>query len=64
MIDVAPRPDVPRETYLGDGVYARFDGYQIWIRTPREGGDHEIALEPGVFDALVAYEKRLRNTVT
>lgn len=32
------------ETYLGDGVFARFDGYQIWLRTPRDSGEHEIAL--------------------
>ena len=22
------------ETYLGDGLYASFDGYQIWLRAP------------------------------
>ncbi len=24
----------PGERYIGDGVYARFDGYCIWLRTP------------------------------
>jgi len=47
------------ETYLGDGCYARFDGYQIWLRAPREHGDHEIALEPDVFNALVEYARNL-----
>jgi hypothetical protein len=28
------------EVYLGDGLYASFDGYQIRLRAPREGGDH------------------------
>ena len=23
----------PNQTYLGDGVYAEFDGYQIWVWT-------------------------------
>lgn len=46
-----------RETYIGDGVYASFDGYQIWLRAPRENGDHRVALEPSVFDALTAFAK-------
>lgn len=41
--------------YIGDGVYAYHDGYQIWIETPREDGMHRIALEPAVFDALVKF---------
>ena len=36
------------EVYLGDGLYCSFDGYQIRLRAPREGGDHEIFLEPGL----------------
>jgi hypothetical protein len=47
------------ETYLGDGLYARFDGFSIWLRAPRKNGDHVIALEPGILSALIAYaEKR------
>lgn len=38
--------------YIGDGVYASFDGYQIWLRV----GSHEamplVALEPSVLEAL------------
>ncbi len=45
------------ETYLGDGVYASFDGYQIKLRAPRPDGDHEVYLEPQVFDALSTYRK-------
>ncbi len=46
--------------YIGDGVYVGHDGYQIWLRTERitEEGQaiiHEIALEPGVWNALLAY---------
>lgn len=51
------------ETYLGDGVYARFDGYQVWLRTPRENGDHEIALEPAVYEALTNYVRNLLELV-
>lgn len=42
------------ERYLGDGVYASFDGYQIWLAV----NHHEnkvVALEPSVFTALVGY---------
>ena len=47
------------ETYIGDGVYARFDGYQLWLRTPRENGDHVIALEPAVYFALRDYAQKI-----
>lgn len=50
-----------QKTYLGDGVYGSFDGYQIWLTTPREGGEHSIALEPNVFDALLAYKMSLKS---
>jgi hypothetical protein len=47
-------------TYLGDGVYASFDGYQIWLETERgDGAWHRIALEPPVMTALVAYAGRI-----
>lgn len=48
-----------RETYLGDGLYASFDGCAIWLRAPRETGDHVVALEPAVFDALIRYREEL-----
>ena len=40
--------------YLGDGVYASFDGYQIWLAV----NHHEnkvVALEPSVFRRLCEY---------
>lgn len=46
-----------KETYLGDGVYASFDGYQIWLRAERDGIQHRIAIESEVYDSLVAYVK-------
>ena len=50
--------------YLGDSVYAHFDGYQVWLytdngygpNTPSEG----IALEPAVLDALNLFLKGAR----
>jgi hypothetical protein len=43
------------DRYLGDGVIASFDGYQIWLSTDRDGITHRIALEPEVYDALHHY---------
>jgi hypothetical protein len=40
------------ETYLGDGVYASFDGFHVKLRAPRDDGNHWIAMEPDVFQAL------------
>lgn len=41
--------------YIGDGVYAAFDGYQVWLRAERHGQMHEIAIEPAVWGALRRY---------
>ena len=57
-------PERERE-YLGDGVYASFDGYHIWLRTGAHEGPHvtnKIALEPAVFAALVEYERQVWDT--
>ena len=48
--------------YLGDGVYASFDGHHIWLRTGAHEGEHvtnTIALEPTVYAALVRYHAGL-----
>jgi hypothetical protein len=43
------------ETYLGDGLYASFDGWQVILRAPREHMDHVVALEPEVIVAFRRY---------
>ncbi|MFA7628735.1 MAG: hypothetical protein WCY37_05020 [Candidatus Dojkabacteria bacterium] len=51
---------VEKYEYLGDGVYASFDGYQIWL----SANHHEnkvLALEPQVFENLVNYKKRIEE---
>jgi len=41
------------EKYLGDGVYANFDGYHVWIWTSDGYRQSEpIALESAVFYSL------------
>ena len=48
--------------YIGDGVYASFDGYQIWLKTDRgDGMMHEIAIEPEVLSALNAYAADIKK---
>jgi hypothetical protein len=46
------------EEYLGDAVYASFDGYHIWLRTG-DGNDNRVALEPPVLEAFVRYASKL-----
>ena len=48
-----------QKTYLGDGLYAHFDGYHIILTAPREGGDHFVALDPSVFHALSVYREKV-----
>jgi len=40
------------ETYLGDGLYASFDGYQIKLRAPRGFADDEVFLDGQTFAAF------------
>lgn len=58
VIDVSPKAP-QEETYMGDGVYASFDGYQIKLRAPRMEGNSEIFLEPNVYDAVRAYGAKI-----
>jgi len=50
--------------YLGDGVYARTDGYgSVVLTTGAHEGIHvtnTIVLEPEVFEALMAFVERAR----
>ena len=48
------------ETYLGDGVYYSFDGYQHWLQASDGVSiQHAIALEPEVLQRLVAHVKQV-----
>jgi len=50
-----------KETYLGDGLYASFDGFMITLRAPREHGDHWVGLEPDVMASLFAYVDQIKK---
>lgn len=53
------------EVYIGDGLYARYDGYMIVLRAPRESGDHWIGLEPEVLSNFIRFiEAEMDVTIT
>jgi len=47
--------------YLGDGVYASFDGYHIILDLRGQDNYTRIALEPAVMAALDAYAERMQR---
>lgn len=59
-VDAGTHPPQP-ETYLGDGLYASFDGYQICLRAPRGYHDDYVYLDPPTFQALVDYNASIRS---
>ena len=45
-------------TYLGDGVYASFDGFQIWLAVNHHE-NKQVAIEPKVMESLLAYAEKV-----
>jgi len=55
-------PKVSGETepdHIGDGVYATYDGYHVWLRTYRDGRWESVALDPYTFDNLLRYRSNV-----
>lgn len=52
-------------TYLGDGLYARFDNWQIELRAnnPNDPESDTVYLEERVFDELVKFGERVFATI-
>ncbi len=50
------------KSYLGDGVYCQFDGFNL-ILTTEDGvsATNEIVLEPSVYSALIRYVENLQG---
>ena len=46
------------DVYLGDAVYASYDGYHIWLGLNDHRNKKLIALEPNVLAALIRYIKQ------
>ena len=47
------------ETYLGDGLYASFDGFQFCLRAPRGNGDHKVFLDAATMHAFDQFRKSI-----
>ncbi len=47
------------DEYLGDGVYASFDGYQILLDLRGQDDTTRIALEPPVFNKLIKFKNKI-----
>lgn len=43
-----------QDVYLGDGVYASFDGWQIWLAA-NHPKNKTVAIEPQIFARLFQY---------
>lgn len=52
-----------QKAYLGDGVYAAFDGFQIWLAVNHEE-NYVVALEPNVMKRLSQYADMIYNPLT
>lgn len=48
------------EMYLGDGVWATFDGFAIWLSTRGQGQNHQISLEPEGVENLEKFIQRVK----
>jgi hypothetical protein len=60
-VDVSPKPPaVP--IYLGDAVYASFDGYQIWLHLNDHRSPGVVALDPAVYESLKHYARSVWKT--
>lgn len=56
--------DDVKEVYLGDGLYASWDGFQFRLRAPREGTDFCVFMEPQIIGAFADYvERTLKKAV-
>lgn len=55
-------PGCKDHQYLGDGVYAAHDDYQIWLEVTRDGEPSRIALDIYTIDALLKYAAKIGMT--
>jgi len=51
------------EEYLGDGLYASFDGFMFKLRAPRPDGDHAVFLEPNILESFNDYVRRTKEKI-
>lgn len=46
------------DEYIGDGVYASYDGYHIWLAA-NDPGNKSVALEPEAIQRLIKYALKI-----
>lgn len=56
-------PENKYHEYLGDAVYASYDGWHIWLHLNDHRSPGMIALEPDVFARLIKYRDSLQRLV-
>jgi hypothetical protein len=49
------------EVYLGDGLYASFDGFQYCLRAPRGTVDHVVYLDSATMGAFDEFRKGIAS---
>lgn len=50
------------EIYLGDGLYASFDGFYFWLRATHSEGDQEVALNKLTLKAFFEFVEEQINS--
>lgn len=45
--------------YLGDGLYASYDGFQVTLSTARKSSEHFVCLDSTVLGAFIEYLRGL-----
>lgn len=58
---VMGKPADLKAVYLGDGVYATFDGYHIWLHLNSHLAPRLVALDSAVMFNLTAYAKYVQG---
>jgi len=44
-----------KEVYIGDGLYASYDGFQVQLIAPREDGDHVVYMDAVVLSEFLTF---------
>jgi hypothetical protein len=62
-VDVSPKPPTETATYLGDGLFAQFDGSQYEIYASNGlSKTNRVFMEPSVLRAFMRYVHRTETT--
>jgi sulfur transfer complex TusBCD TusB component (DsrH family) len=51
-----------KSIYIGDGVYASFDGYHVWLAV-NDHSNKAVALGPDVFANLARFVENIPNMI-